>query len=41
MHCPTVKIKDDKKSYIIINESDYDPKKHTLYKEPKQKPVVK
>lgn len=41
MHCSTVKIKDDKKSHLIINESDFDPKKHSLYKEPKSKVAVK
>jgi len=34
MHCPTVKIQHEK-SYITINESDFDKGKHKLYVEPK------
>ena len=36
---PTVKIKDDKApgGYVVINESDFDEKKHKLYVEPKSK----
>ena len=43
MNCPTVKIKDAKDSYIVINESDYDAKKHELYSEKKvaKKPIKK
>jgi hypothetical protein len=35
MQCPTVKIEDGKGSYIVINESDYDDKKHKIYGEVK------
>ena len=31
MRLPTVKVKDDKDSYYIINESDFDDKKHELF----------
>lgn len=36
---PTVKIKDDNApgGHVIINESDFDEKKHKLYVEPKRK----
>lgn len=33
----TVKIEDKDGDYIVINKSDFDPKKHKLYKEPKGK----
>jgi hypothetical protein len=39
MSCPTVKIKDSKDSYIVINKSDYDIKLHKLYQE--DKPATK
>lgn len=33
---PTVKVKrDGPKGYRIINQSDFDPKKHELFEEPK------
>lgn len=36
---PTIKIKDDKApgGHVVINESDFDPKKHKEYVEPKAK----
>lgn len=37
MKCNTVKIKDSKDSYVVINESDFDKEKHTLFKEKKAK----
>lgn len=37
MSCPTVKIDDGNGSYIVINESDYDGRKHTKYGEEKPK----
>jgi len=38
MKCPTVKICDGKGSFIIINESDFDKEKHTLFSDkPKAK----
>ena len=40
MHCATVKIQHDK-SYITINESDFDKAKHKLYVEPKPLVVKK
>lgn len=33
--CPTTRIKaDNEQGFIIINESDFDPKKHALFEEP-------
>lgn len=41
MKIETVKIEADE-GYVIINKSDFDPKKHTLYGEKKPvKPVYK
>ena len=42
MTCPTIRIKDDKApgGFVEINESDYDPKKHTIY-QPEEKPKPK
>lgn len=37
MQIPTVKVKDAKDSYYIINESDFDKEKHQLFVEPKKK----
>jgi hypothetical protein len=34
MQIPTVKIKSGN-SYALINEADFDPKKHKLFEEPK------
>lgn len=31
MRCETVKIKDSKDSFIIINKSDFDKDKHVLF----------
>lgn len=40
MNCPTVKIKstnfESQGAFVIINEEDYDPAKHTLYVEGNQ-----
>lgn len=36
MKAETVKVKSGK-SFVIINKSDFDEKKHNLYKEPKAK----
>lgn len=33
MRCETVKIKDSKDSFIIINKEDFDKGKHVLFKE--------
>jgi hypothetical protein len=35
----TVKVKDDKApgGYVVINKSDFDPKRHKEYVEPKSK----
>ena len=48
MSCPTVKVKSDNdQGFIIINESDFDTKKHTKFsskpaaKKPAQKKSVK
>lgn len=41
MLLPTVKIKHERRGYVIINESDYDPKKHTLYVEEAEKAPAK
>lgn len=32
--CPTVRIQDGHGGFIIINESDFDPKAHKKYVEP-------
>lgn len=37
MRLATVKVKDDKDGHYIINESDFDKEKHTLFVEPKKK----
>jgi hypothetical protein len=37
MGCPTVNICDDKNSFIVINESDFDKDKHKLFKEKPKK----
>lgn len=37
---PTVKIEDGKGGFIIINESDFDAKKHTLFSD-KPKPKTR
>lgn len=36
--CPTVKIK-TKTGFALLNESDFDPKKHELYETPKAPPA--
>jgi len=40
MKCETVKIRAGD-GYMIINESDYDPKKHTLFDKPATKTATK
>jgi len=40
MRCPTVKICDGNDSYAVINESDFDSKKHKKFSESK-KPAKK
>ena len=40
MQCPTKKIEDGNGSYIVINEEDFDSKKHKEYSE-KSKPKLK
>ena len=37
MQLPTVKIEDGKGDYIVINESDFDEKKHKLFVEKVEK----
>lgn len=37
MRIPTVKVKDDKDGYYVINESDFDEEKHQKYVDPKNK----
>ena len=40
--CPTVKIDDGKGGFIVINESDFDPKEHKKFGEkPARKPRAK
>lgn len=36
MQIPTVKVKDAKDSYYIINESDFDEEKHELFEAAKE-----
>lgn len=40
MQCPTKKIEDGNDSFIVINESDFDAKKHKEYSD-KPKPKAK
>ncbi len=40
MRCATVKICDGNDSYVVINESDFDSKKHEIFSEDK-KPAKK
>lgn len=40
--CSTVKIDDGKGSFVVLNESDFDPKKHTKHgAKPERKTRVK
>lgn len=41
MSIETVKICHPKREWVIINKSDFDPKKHTLYGVKKEEPVKK
>jgi len=40
--CPTVRVVNSKGGYVIINQSDFDDKIHTLFEDkPKPKPKAK